>query len=171
MIKARNLILNLSLHCLNFTLNYITLKIWRKKQMWNPYQTKKITMHAWIYLNYGLRISVEWLISNVLHVYNNKRQDDSQYNCPPPQSAASRTDVTITHKRMALDLVMMPMSKGNEAFCAPVSLTCAPMQMKKPGKLYKNSFNLDGSPKYGNEREVNGKERMQFWWKGNASWN
>ena len=101
MTKARNIILDLSLHCLNFTLNYITLKIWRKKQMWNPYQTKKITMHAWIYLNYGLRISVGWLISNALHVYNNKRQDDSQYNCPPPQSAASRTDVTITHKRIS----------------------------------------------------------------------
>ena len=62
---------------------------------------KKITMHAWIYLNYGLRISVEWLISNALHVYNNKRQGDSQYNCPPSQSAASRTDVTITHKRIS----------------------------------------------------------------------
>ena len=34
---------------------------------------------------------------------------------------------------------MMPMSKDNEAFCALVPLTCAPMQMKKPGKLYKTA--------------------------------
>ena len=40
---------------------------------------------------------------------------------------------------MALDLVMMPMSKENEAFCVLVSLTRAAMQMKKPGKLYKTA--------------------------------
>ena len=29
-------------------------------------------------------------------------------------------------------------------------------------KTVQNSFNLDGSPKCGNESEVNGKERMHF---------
>ena len=56
---------------------------------------------------------------------------------------------------------MMPTSKENGRSAPSLTDMCADAN-EETWKTVQNSFNFDGSPKYGNEREVNDKERMQF---------